>query len=189
MRKFFLLIQALIIFIAVGCSDDKKIPQTDVYEIKNIGILSTSEYTIGKIVKLDDNKEWYKLGDRKILISVKAKVKAGVNLMEIKKSDIHINGDKIEIILPPVQITSFNMDPSTVHTEMEDVNGFRMSFTQEEKIKILRLGEKSIRDNLKEIGIYKDAEKNAIAFTQDFYKQLGYSEVNVTLSKSSSNEK
>lgn len=188
MKHYFLFPLALLIFSLNSCSEERKLRKIDVYEIKNIGILSTTEYTIGKIIKLDDNKDWYKFGDRKILISVKAKVKAGVNLMELQEDDIAINGTTIEINLPPVQITAFEMDPSTVHTEMEDVNGFRMNFSQIEKNKILRLGEKSIRDNLKHTSIIRDGEKNAISFVENFYKQIGYKEVIVHPSKHTDNE-
>lgn len=188
MKQYFLILLALFTLSLNSCSEEKKLRKIDVYEIKNIGILSTTEYTIGKVIKLDDNKDWYKFGDRKILISVKAKVKAGVNLMELKEDDIKVNGTSIEINLPQVQITAFEMDPSTVHTEMEDVNGFRMSFTQIEKNKILRLGEKSIRDNLKHTSIIRDGEKNAISFVENFYKQIGYKEVTVHPAKRKKNE-
>lgn len=162
-----------------GCNSEEKEPEVDVYEIRNIGLLSTSEYTIGKVIKLDDNKDWYKFGDRKILISCRAKVKAGINLMELKDSSIHVNGKSIRIELPPVQITSFEMDPNTVNTEMQDINGFRADFSQADKNRILRLGEKSIRDNLDKTGIRKDAEKNAISFIINFYKQLGFEDIQV----------
>lgn len=181
----------LFLFVTImfgSCTENNPVPEADVYKIKSIGLLSTTEYTIGKIIKLDDNNDWYKYGDRKILISVKAKVKAGINLMELTEDDIKVKANTITINLPPVQITSFQMDPSTVRTEMEDVNGFRMNFSQIEKNEILKLGEKSIRDNLNETGIIEEAEKNAISFITDFYKQMGYEKVNVNLSKMESNE-
>lgn len=183
MRQILSFFLALCLLSLTACTDKEESEKVDVFEIKNIGILSTTEFTIGKIIQLDDNKEWYKFGDRKILISVKAKVKAGVNLMQLTEEDIRVNGKSIEITLPPVQITSFEMDPSTVRTEMEDVNGFRMHFTQNEKNKILRLGEKSIRDNLQNTSLIKDGEKNAVSFVKNFYKQIGFEEVLVRPSK------
>lgn len=188
MKNYLFIFISFFAVLLLGCSEEKKLRKIDVYEIKNIGILSTTEYTIGKIIKLDDNKDWYKFGDRKILISVKAKVKAGVNLMELREEDIKVKGTSIEVYLPPVEITAFEMDPSTVRTEMEDVNGFRMNFSQIEKNKILRLGEKSIRDNLKNTSIIRDGEKNAVAFVENFYKQIGYKEVIVHPSKNTNNE-
>ncbi len=159
-----------------ACSEEKEL-RTDVYEIREVGVLATTEYTLGKIVRLSDDQAWYKFGDRKILISTKAKVKAGVNLTAIKEGDIEIVGNKIKIKLPPVEITSFEMKPGDVRTEMIDVNGFRMGFSQEEKNLILRLGEASIRKEMYSTSILQEARKNTTTFVRDFYKQLGYDEV------------
>ncbi len=155
----------------------KEPPKAEIYEVKNIGLLSTSEYTIGKIIKLDHVPEWYKIGDRKILISCKAKIKAGVDLKKLRDGDIVLNGTTLTILLPPAEITTFTMDPKLTHTEMESVSGFRQAFTQAEKNDFMRQGEKSIRHDIKETKILQDAEENAAVFLRDFYKQMGYEKV------------
>ena len=74
MKSFFLLLFSLTILQA--CGDEKSLQEVNVYEVKNIGELATTEYTIGKIIKLEDqSEEWYKYGERRILISCKATVK------------------------------------------------------------------------------------------------------------------
>jgi hypothetical protein len=159
-----------------SCSEEE-VPKTNVYEIRQIGILATTEFTLGKVLKLTDDKEWYKFGDRKILISTKAKVKAGVNLMAIKEGDIETIGNTIKIKLPAVEITSFEMNPGDIQTEMIDINGFRMGFTQAEKNEILRLGEQSIRKEVYATNILQEAQKNTTSFIKDFYGQMGYEEI------------
>lgn len=158
------------------------------FEIKDIGELSTTEFTIGKIIKLEDefddeNSEWYeyykKYGDRKILISCKAKVKAGIDLSEIDKSDIMIKGNSIEITLPKAKITSFSMDPSDIKTEMESVTGLRSNFSQEEKNDFLKQGEEQIRKDIISTGILEEATDNATIFVRDFYRQLGFESVTI----------
>lgn len=177
------LIVLLLFFVA--CSDDKEL-EDSAFEIRNIGELSTTEFTVGKIIKLEDayddqNSEWYeyykKYGDRKILISCKAKVKAGIDLNEIKESDIVVKGNSIEITLPKARITSFSMDPSDIHTEMESVTGLRSNFSQEEKNDFLKQGEEQIREELITTGILEEATNNAEVFVTDFYKQLGFEKV------------
>ena len=167
------------LFILTSCGgSDEAIKDENVYEIRDVGKLSTTEFTIGKIVKLDDTEaEWYKYGDRKILISTKAKVKAGVDLSKIKDEDIKVKGNTIEIKLPPAEITTFTMDPRYTHTEMESINGFRDKFTQKEKNSFLKQGEEAIKKELPNTGILDDAEKNAVAFIENFYKQLGFENV------------
>lgn len=169
----------VLIFLFTRCgSDEKELPKPDVYEIRDIGVLSTTEYTIGKIVKLNDPpEEWYKYGERKILISCKAKVKAGVDLSKLKDGDIVVSGNTVEITLPPAEITTFTMDPKMVRTEMESITGFRDRFTQKDKNNFLRQGEKAIREDLKGTNILKDAERDARKYLKEFYKRMGFEEV------------
>lgn len=166
----------LLVMTACG-TDDTPTRESEVFEIRSIGTLSTSEYTVGKIIKLDDQGDWWKWGDRKILISCKARVKAGVNLNKIKDSDILVDGDRIEVQLPEPEIISFEMDPDKIKTEMTDISGFRSDFSQSDKNRILQLGEKAIRKDLKHLSILSDAEANAVAFLKDFYKSLGFGEI------------
>lgn len=158
-------------------SDDAPVSESEIYEVRQIGRLSTTEYTVGKIIRLDDKGEWYKWGERKILMSCKARIKAGVDLGSIRDEDITVRGKRIEIQLPPPEIISFEMNPDEVKTEMQDISGLRADFSQSEKNRIMRLGEKSIRKDLQKLHILRDAETNAIAFLTDFYKELGFEEI------------
>jgi hypothetical protein len=195
MKKSILYILTLFAFFSCG---EEKTPPDDVYKIRDIGHLSTTEYTVGKIIKVDDSnydvtefewEDWTKLpkvqyGDRRILISCKSKVKAGIDLSKIQDGDITVVGSTIEIKLPPAEITSFSMDPRSVRTQMEDRSGYTDPFTEEEKTDFLKQGEESIREDLNDYGILEDANDNAEAFLIDFYKQLGYKKVVVKRSKS-----
>jgi hypothetical protein len=175
MRNCFLLILLVLVF--ASCGDGKEVHETEIYQIRAIGTLSTVEYTLGKVVQWNDEGEWYKYGDRKILLSCKARVKAGVNLNSIKESDIAVDGKKITIQLPPPEIVSFEMDPDLIRTEMVNVNGFRSDFSQMDKSKVLKKGEESIRKDLQKLNILNEAEQNAKTFIVDFYKNLGYEQV------------
>lgn len=166
-----------LIMLLASCGSDNDVHETEVYQIRAIGTLSTTEYTLGKIIKWNDEGEWYKFGDRKILISCKATVKAGVNLNAIKESDIEVDGKKITIQLPPPEIVSFEMNPDLIRTEMTDVNGLRSDFSQVDKSKALQKGEESIRKDLRKLHILDEAEQNAKIFIIDFYKNLGFEQV------------
>lgn len=179
------LIPFLLFFILLSCGEETKAPPiADVYEIRDIGILSTTEYTVGKIIQLEDLPEgwesYYKIGERKVLISCKAKVKAGVDFSTMKEGDITVSGNTIEIELPPAEITSFTMDPKDIRTEMESITGLRDGFTQSDKNNYMRQGEESIKEDLKQTSLLKDANKNARIFLEDFYKQQGFEKVIVT---------
>lgn len=168
----------LIALVFFSCNNKEEEKPVEVYHIQDLGTLATTEYTYGKILQLNDDQDWYRIGDRKILISVKAKAKAGIDLTKMTDKDItEKNENTIELKLPSPEIISFDMDPSDVRTEMTDINGFRMDFTQEEKMKILKLGEVSIRKEMGESNILNEAKKNARIFLSDFYKDLGYENV------------
>lgn len=175
-------------FLLFSCAGEQKEAKTDVFAIRNLGQLATCEYTIGKIIRSKDNKEWYKFGDRNILMSCKAKVKAGIDFAKIKEKSILIDGTDIQITLPKSEILSLTMDQDQIKTEMVDVNGFRQSFSQEEKNQILVLGEKSIRGNLYQTSILHDAQKNAAQFVRDFYKDLGFKNVLILIDEAHAEE-
>ena len=192
MKQF--LFYILLFSVLTSCSNEPDIPVTELYEIRDIGQLSTVEYTIGKIIILEDSDfewkdfewtdfEWTdfdklpKIGERKLLISCKAKVKAGIDLTKIKEGAIKVSGNTIEITLPPAEITSFSMDPNSVRTEMENISGFRDEFTQKEKTEFLQQGEEAIKNDMADSEILDDARSNVEMFLEDFYKQLGFKQV------------
>ena len=55
------------------------LPST-ILAIQQTGKLATAEYTLTKIIRASDDQTWYKIGDRKILMSCEAHLKAGVDL-------------------------------------------------------------------------------------------------------------
>jgi len=48
--------------------------------LQQMSELATSEYVVTKIIKANDNATWYKIGDRKILMTCKASLVAGIDL-------------------------------------------------------------------------------------------------------------
>lgn len=165
------------VLLLFACADEPKIPETEVYTIRTVGTLSTTEYTLSKILHWDDEGEWYKFGERKILIRCRATVKAGVDLTKIKDQDMEVKGKRITIQLPPPEIVSFDMNPDHIRTEMVEVNGMRSDFSQIDKTIVLKKGEEQIRKDLEKLNILDEAEQNAKKFIIDFYKNQGFEEV------------
>ena len=95
----------------------------------------------------------------------------------IEEGDLVVSGKKIIIHLPKATITSFEMNPDDIRTEMESISGFRDKFTQNEKNIFLKQGEIAIKKDLRQTDILKDANDNAGAFVKEFYKNLGFREV------------
>ena len=91
----------LILFITLSCNQKEKVKQTQLVPLlKQMSDLATVEYVITKIIKASDDKTWYKVGNRKILMSCKASMIAGIDLSKINEENITIRGKEITMILP-----------------------------------------------------------------------------------------
>ena len=141
---------------------------------------STVEYTITKVVKAND-ESFYTVGNRKILFSCKAIVKAGVDLSKLTTDDIELNpkSKKAEITLPAAEVLSFNMPLEEAKLVYEKIGSLRFSFTAEERNNLLTQGEEDIRADLEHLGILKDAEENTKMFFKALLQQFGYNNIEV----------
>ncbi len=182
MKYFFLF--CFNVAIISSCKEDKQLEQTDkILALKNIGNLATSEYLISKIVKASDDKTWFKFGNRKILMSCKASIKAGVDLSALTKEDINISGNDVTLYLTPTKILSLNIPPETVKLEEENIGLFRSSFTNEEQNQLLIQAEQQIRQTADSLGILKSSAENANLFFNSFLKNLGFKKITIEFNK------
>lgn len=150
-------------------------------EMSEMAELGTVEYTVKKVVKSADDKKWYQIGNRKILFNCTAYLKAGIDLSKFDASSVVVNEEEKSVVvkLPKAELLSFNMPPDKCVVEFEDVTWLRSHFTQDEKNRLLQLGEQQIRDAVPSLGILKDAEKNATSFFKSMLKQVGFESVTV----------
>ena len=104
-------------------------------------------------------------------------------MSKIRKEDIKINGNSINIVVPTAEVSEFSMEPKYIKTEVESVSWFRDHFTQKEKNEFLKQGEKAIREDIENSGIYSNAEYEAELFITDFYKRQGFEKVIISFEK------
>lgn len=142
--------------------------------------LATVEYTLSKVVKASDNGTWFKMGHRKIALSVQAYVKAGIDMGAIKEEQVLIEQDKIIIQLPHARLITLNIPPEEIKEEVESTGFFRDGFNNSEKEELLAQAEQNIRKSVDSLGILKTAEDNAVYFISNFLKRLGFTDVTVT---------
>ncbi len=157
----------------------------NVLQLKELSELATVEYTITKIIKASDDQTWYKIGDRKILMSCQAVVKAGIDLSKLKAEDITINEDEISVVLPKATIFSLNIRPEDIRTEYQEVGILRSDFTAAERNQMMSQGETQIRSSIESTGILQTAESNASLFIGQFLRQLGYKKVDIRFGNNS----
>lgn len=178
---FFVLL--LTIFMVPGCSE--RVPedttQREIEAISQMRELSLVEYRVRKIVKANDEGEWYKIGDRKILLSCTAYLKAGIDLSGFSAENVDINrlNGSVTVTIPHAKLLSLDMPASEIREEYDHVTMLRQSFTAEERNALLRQGEKQIRSSVPSLGILEKAEENARRFFESVFTKMGFTSVEV----------
>lgn len=175
MNKF--LFTVFFLLFLMGCSEKKEELKSPILTLKEMGKLATAEYIITKVVRASDNKTWYKIGDRKILISCKASVKAGIDLTKIAETAVDSDLKKISIQLPPPQVLSFNLSAQNIKVEYTDVGLLRSDFSNAEINGIMQQAEIQIKNQISAMGILQSARENAGTFIRNFFTNAGFEEV------------
>ena len=179
MKKVLLLTLAVATLLATGCNRSvKKAAMDKLGVVTEMSELGTVEYTIAKIIKASDTK-FYTIGDRKILFTCRATMKAGIDMAEFSKKDVKIKGKEITITLPQPKVLAFNMPPEQAKLEYEKVGALRFDFTAEDRNELLRQGEEAILADAANLGILEDAKKNAQMFFEALLAQVGFEKINV----------
>ncbi len=177
-----------IIFTLPSCNSKKKAEQ-QIFALKEMSDMATVEYVVTKIIKAKDDKTWYKLGERKILMSCLATLKAGIDFSQLNHDKVDIDGDEITLELPRAKLLSVNIKPEDIRTEYEEVGLLRSDFSSSEKDELMSQGETQIRNSADSLGILQTAETNASLFVTYFLQELGYKKININFGKNSVNPK
>ena len=175
----------LALLATAGCSrrnDVEEMVKREVQAISEMRQLGLVEYRVRKIVKADDEGEWYKIGDRKILLSCTAYLKAGLDLTSFDMDDVDVDrlAGRVTVTLPHAILLSLDIPASEIRQEYDHVTMLRQSFSAEERNTLLRQGEKQIRDSVPSLGILEKAEENAGKFFESVFSKMGFSTVEVT---------
>ena len=173
----------IFLFLLSACKEKTASPVDTVAMLREIDELATTEYTITKVVKASDNGTWFKPGNRKILITTEATVKAGIDMKEITEKDISRSGKTITIHLPPPRILSVNIPPEKIKVEFEKVTLFRDPFTGKERNDLMIQAEKQIRNSGIELGIIEQAKVNTQLLLSRVLMQTGFEKVILSYDK------
>ena len=172
-----------ILMVATGCSRqrEEKELQQEILSISSMKELGLVEYKVRKIIKADDQGEWYKIGDRKILLSCTAYLKAGIDLSSFSAEDISVDraAGKVTVTLPHATLLSLDIPASEIRQEFDQVTLRRSDFSAQERNELLRQGERQIRRSVPSLGILQKAEENARKFFSSAFEKLGFTTVEV----------
>jgi hypothetical protein len=174
----------ILLLLLTSCAK-KEENKPDIFSLKEMSDLATVEYTVTKIIKANDNKTWFKIGDRKILMSCEAHIKAGIDLSNLTQDNFAINGKSITVKLPPPKVISLSIPAEKIKSEYEDVGIFRDKFTSSDRNALAIQAETQIKNSIDSLGILQQAKVNTSLFVSNFLKSLGYENINITYSNTS----
>jgi len=175
----------LIAIMSLLFSCKKQNSVNEVFALREMSELATVEYMVTKIIRASDDQTWYKVGDRKILMSCEASVKAGIDMSAIKEENISIDGKSISLVLPKAHLISVNIKPENIKVEYQETGLFRSNFTAAERDQLMAQGEAQIKRSVDSLGVIQTAETNASLFISNYLKQLGYNRIHIRFGNSS----
>lgn len=154
--------------------------------IRQVSELGTVQYTVQKVVSNSD-ETWQIFGNRKILFSFKAIIKAGIDMDKFDAESVCISVDKkhktksISLVLPQPEVLSYNICPDDVKMIYSQVSFLRTEYSNEERNAIERKGEMELKED-KELTdmILKDARQNAAMFMEMLLHENGFTNVKIS---------
>lgn len=174
-----------ILFIVCACGNKQAPKDQEILALKEMNELVTVEYVVNKIIKASDNQTWYKLGDRKILMTCEATLKAGIDFSKINTDDINIKDKAITLILPHATLFSLNIKPEDIKVAYEEVGAFRDNFSSQERNMLAAQAQEQIQGSVDSLGVLQTAETNASLFVSNFLRNLGYEKISVQFREAS----
>ena len=169
--------------LTISCSSKKEPSKMQqVLGLQKMSDLATAEYVVTKMIKANDDKTWYKIGNRKILMSCKASLVAGIDLGQLEEKYVQIDGENITLTLPRAKLIYINIKPEDIKTAYEDVSLFRTGFSAQERDDLATQAEKQIRQSVDSLGIFVTAETNATIFINNFLRAQGFKNIHINFS-------
>ena len=179
-RVFFLLSLLLLAACSRGPSLQEQLGAR-IQALSQTSELGTVEYTVRKAVRARDEGDWFRIGNRRILFTCTAYLKAGIHLDRIPLDKIVVDEEtrSVAMVLPHAAVLSINVPPEEIRLEYEDVTGFRQKFSDRERQALLRQGERDIVRDLPNLGILDEAESNAEEFFRSMLEQMGFDNIQI----------
>lgn len=179
MRYYSNLLLVIVIFLSSGCKQDER--ALTVSKIQNAAKLATTETTLSKVVLASQDRKFIGiigLGKAKFAARTKAVIKAGIDLKELKKEDVVIEGTTIQVKLPHVRVIDFDYPFESYEIDYTIThNAFANKITVEDHERIYRMAELEIRKNLEFTGIKEATEARTRLLLRNLLKTLGYTEI------------
>lgn len=153
---------------------------TVVRQIQRLQKLETVSYTMDKIIGGERDNPYlpkFLAGDR-ILLVVHGEVVAGVNLGNIKPSDVTVQGHNISLHMPPPEVFSTRIDNAKSKVYSRDTGLFSSPDPNLES-EVREEAERQLQQAALLDGILKSADQNARSTVSGMLTGLGFTQVSL----------
>ena len=153
-------------------------PPGVVREIQQLKELVTVRYSIQKVAGLTEQKQPF--GSESILLIVQAQVLGGVDLSEMRETDVHVKGPgRVAIGLPPARILHVYLDEKKTQvwdrTKTWWTPWVPYSKDLEQRARLAAMD--SVKQEALDMGILKDAQTSAETMIRGLLRPLGFETV------------
>jgi hypothetical protein len=153
---------------------------TVVDKIQRLERLETVTYTMDKVVEGERTSSIlpdFLVGDR-LLLSVHGQAIAGVDLGQLKSSDVTVNGRSVHVHLPSAQIFVSALDNGKTKVYSRST-GLFVPADPDLESEVRARAEQELRDSALSAGILDTAHKNAASTLTTLLLSLGFEQVQV----------
>lgn len=176
-----LILAAFYIYKGFELNSKEEITSTGVLErINSIAELNTVEMYFNEIIDFRDAKYFHKLEipftEKSFIFTVKAKVKAGIELKGLTEKAILINDKTISVKLPAPSITSKEILEYKAYDEKD---GLFNEIKNEDTFKALNQFTNDLEKQSLDSGILDKAKENATVSLTSLLKSLGFEQVEI----------
>jgi hypothetical protein len=148
--------------------------------IRQLSRLETVNYTIDKIVEGDREYPYlpsFLVGD-KLLLVARGEVIAGIDLSQLKSSDVSVNGDAVNVRLPEAQILTARIDNGQTKVYSR-VTGLLVAADPNLETQVRLAAEQQFAQSAVSDGVLDKARQNARASVSALLYGLGFHRVEV----------
>lgn len=178
---------ALLLSIVVLCHACGPKRHFVVSKVRSAAKLATTETIIDKVVIGTKTKKFLRLlriSEANFVAYTEATVKTGVDLQKIEEKDIVIEGNKITLTLPSIEVLDFQypFDKFRIDSAITS-NAFLNRFDIVDYEEFYRMAELDIRENLQYTGIIQQTRQNTDRLLRSLLDNLGYEEIYISFKK------
>ena len=146
---------------------------TVIRQVQTLSQLVTVQFVMEKIVPREDVK-WY--GESRVLLVAHGVVKAGVDLQELKPSDVRIEDKTVTVRLPQAKVFDAYLNDSQTKV-LERSTGLLRSFDKNLEQDARQAAIWDISRSARNAGILKEADRRAREQLSQLLKTMGFEKV------------